>query len=197
MEVSQQNWHDVEKYFYDTYVKFKETGDTIYRINGVNSEYITAVSLNGEEVGIDLKNPYNIDFILPKKASFNMGTTAYHIARIPARQWKKGISKQNTMFSQYNEKQTWQGVAWNHAMLEGYVNKPSYVLPQDLKTHFQNGHIACAISPRIVVASNGNIFVDTVVVGKWSFEKELITTRQLFEIEMKTFFPFVKLKVLK
>lgn len=196
MEVSQNNWLDVEKYFYDTYVKFKETGDTIYRITGVNSEYITAVSLNGDEVGIDLKNPYKIDFLLPKKASFNMGNTAFHICRIPARQWKKGISKQNTSFTKYTNN-GWQVCGWDHAMLEGYVNKPSYAKVENLQELFNQGYAAAAITPRIVVASNGNIFVDTVVVGKWAFDKALITTRQLFEIEMKTNFPFAKLKVLK
>lgn len=196
MEVSQANWHDVEKYFYDTYVKFKETGDTIFRITGVNSEYITATSLQGEEVGIDLKNPYNIDFLLPKKASFNFGGTAYHISRIPARQWKKGISKQNTCFAAYTET-GWKNVSFDHALLEGFANKPAYIKAPDLKGFFEQGTKAAAISPRIVVANNGNIFVDTVVVGKWALDKELITTRQLFEVEMQTNFPFAKLKVLK
>ena len=197
MEVSQSNWHDVEKYFYDTYVKFKETGDTIYRINGVNADFITAVSLDGEEVGIDLKKPYTIDFLLPKKTSFNRGNTAYHVSRIPARQWKKGISKQNTMFSAYSPSHGWKMVTWDHSLLEGFVNKPGYAQPGELKTLFANGHDAVAITPRMVVASNGNIFVDTVVIGKWAFDKELITTRQLFELEIKTNFPFAKLKVLK
>lgn len=197
MEVGQHNWHDVEKYFYDTYVKFQETGDVIYRITGVNSEYITAVSLQGDEVGIDLKKPYTLDFILPKKTSFNMGQTAFHVSRVPARQWKKGICKANTNFAKYSAAKGWHGISWDHALLEGFVNKPGYVSAANLKQLFEQGYESAAISPRIVVANNGNIFVDTVAVGKWTFDKELITTRQLFEIEMKTNFPFAKLKVLK
>src|SRR5687767_7922141 len=97
------NVDDINRYYRNTYVKFKETGDRLMYISDVNSHRIVGQADTGgdgppEEFVIYLSeaHPYEIDYVLPHKSFFQAADKAVLLSRIPAKQYQRGISQHNT-----------------------------------------------------------------------------------------------------
>ncbi len=194
MLVNPGTYEDCKKYYQHCWVKFKEEGDHLFYVTNVDNKYIYTKDINEGEALIDHREGYTIDYVLPKKAVFQHGENAVMLSRIPARMWKKGMNKQNTEFKILHHSGWFSGDFDIH-IINGFVNKPSYYSAEDALNEFEKSeHLkSVALSPRISMCHKGNIYIDTVLVGKYSSEKKKISHRKLFNIEMKALFPSVLL----
>lgn len=188
MFVNSQNFDDVKKYFQHTYVKFKETGDHIWHIDTVSSNEILCTDKSKEQVGIDLTIGYNLEYILPRKAVFQFGRKAIMLSRIPARQWKKGMCKANTAFHTLSADGSWLSYGFEIDLIEGFVNKPSYYPVEQALKDFQNDLVSVALTPRISMSKNGKIYIDSVLVARYTEEDQKITCRKIFAPEISKVF---------
>ena len=75
------NANDIEKYYYNTYIKFKEFGDRLFYIQGVTSEKVFGLDENDDyfELLLSDEAPYEVDYILPNKACFSYSDTVYQL----------------------------------------------------------------------------------------------------------------------
>lgn len=191
MFVNTDNWEDCRKYYEHTFTKFKETGDTIFYIQKVTPESILATDINDNEVGIYLESGYNLDFVLPRKTVYQYGVNAVIIQRIPAKQWKKGMCSGNTQTLTLSI--DWMTINFDIKIIEGFVNKPSYISSKDAVPRLIDGTLtSAALSPRFSMNYNGAIFLDTVVVGTMSFDQGIVKAKKIVEKEIKELFPTFK-----
>lgn len=200
MFVSQENWEDCKKYFEGCWVKFKEEGDNkIWNINEVNTKYIVAQGIDKETIGIDLSVGYTIDYVIPKKTTFQLGEEAVNLSRIPARQWKKGMNKQNTLFSHLSAANGWINGTFNPQVINGFVNKPTYYSYKDAEREFKKSEhlLSAALDPRIAVTRLGAVYIDSVMVAKWNIEKESLVIKKIFVPEIAAVFPNIHYRVVK
>lgn len=200
MFASKDNWEDVKKYYHQTYVKFKEEGDTLFHIDRVDPDKIVAKATNGELVGIDLTIGYNIEYVIPGKAVFQYGNIVVMLSRIPARMWKKGMSSQNTKFEAFDKSGKWTKIPFSAELIEGFINKPCYTEPKEALKEFVNPNStleAAALTPRITFGRNGKLMVDQTIVAKYDFDTKIFTVKALFQKEVAELFPNTQIKVVK
>jgi hypothetical protein len=197
MYVNKDSWEDVKKYYAQTFVKFKETGEDIFYIKEVNSSEIVAENIQGEEVGIIVENGYNIDYILPRKTLYQEGSTIVMLSRVPARMWKKGLNKQNTKFETWVG-DNWVGQSFSIQRVNGFVNKPGYYQPDTVLSQLGNSvYYGWALNSRMWVCSSGQIYIDKTAIGKINKEKNVILVKPLFESDIREVFKdLVKYKTL-
>jgi hypothetical protein len=199
MFVNRDNYEDIKKYYQGCFVKFKETGEHIWHIDHVDPDKIVCSDSKKEEVAIDLDIGYEMDYILPKKTVFQFGDHAMMLSRIPARQWKKGMSKLNTKFVRLTGAGSWGMVDFSISYIEGFTNKPSYYDAQDSLKEFANLNSAlgsAAITPRISMCRDGKVFIDTVLVGKFDLNEKTFICKKIFQPELAHYFKDFKAKYL-
>lgn len=178
------NWQDGDKYFTGCFIKVKEYGDTICRVEKVSAEGIWCTDEFGNNVCIELdgsvtnKVGYDLDYILPKRTWFQMGECAVFLNRNPARQWKKGICKQNTMLFSMMGSGKLAPEGLNFTTLHAYTHKPANhnKLPE-------NGNIngeSLAIHPRFAVSREGSLFLDLTEIGKVLWKDKTVLVKKLF-----------------
>lgn len=199
MLVNQESWEDFKKYYEKTWVKFpKLSQDTLWFVERVTPEFAEVSTSNHDEAMIDLKRGYDMDFVIPKKTVYQYGDSAACLSRIPARMWKKGMSKANTQF-QVLLPQGWMAVNFDPQIIEGFINKPSYldVYPNITKLQGENPElISMAITPRISMNGKGNVFIDSVMVAKYVPKTSTITVKSLFAPEIVPHFNKEKVKLI-
>jgi hypothetical protein len=190
MYIDKHNTADIVKYFHNTYVKFKEEGDKIFRIKRVNPNHVLVEDCRGEEAIIDLEEGYHLDYVMPKKTVFQVGESSYFLSRIPARMWKKGMSVDNTQFQVLSSTGMWVPTSFDINTLESFVNKPCYFKLDDAIANFTGatGLQSAALTPRISISKNGSVHIDTVMVGKYSFAKKELTYKAIFREELSKVF---------
>jgi len=168
MLMSKNNWNDIKKYYLGTFVKFKETGDRIWKITSVLPHEVQAVDVSGFIVCIDLSEPYELDYIIPSRVLYQDGPYAKLLCRIPARQYSRGISAENTTILVLSEGGQWATGAMTMESLQGFVDKPCYQsldnLTQDYYSH--------ALNPYFAVSRNGNLFCTNVKIGELNFQNK-------------------------
>jgi len=192
MYVNQDNWEDCKKYYEHTFTKFKETGDTIFYINKVTPDDIVAVDINKNEVGIDLTVGYNLEYVIPRKTVYQYGSRAYMISRIPAKQWKKGMCSSNTQIHYLDDQ--WMLTEFDMNKIEGFVNKPSYLTSAQGIPKLLNGEcVSIALSPRFSMNNTGYVYLDSCIVGEYSFSNNVLKGKKIFAPEFKTLFPNTQL----
>lgn len=185
------NYQDVDKYFRNCFIKVAEYGDTLFFIEKVTPEGIFGQDEHGEPVCVEFdgkelgKVGYHLDYIIPKKAFFQVKDKAVLLGRIPARMWKKGISKENTCFYVFGERITTIDVGFE--ILKAYVQKPIYLPYTELKDK-----VSLALSPRVALHKNGFIFVDSTKVGRYYDSSKTIICKKLFLNDLKPLFPGIK-----
>lgn len=200
MFVNKENWDDCKKYYQDTWVKFKEGGDNkIFYISEVNPKYILAKDINNEIIGVDLEEGYTIEYAIPKKTTFQLGEYALHLFRVPARQWKKGINKQNTNFSYLNPGSGWLNYTFDANVINGFVNKPTYYTIENAINEFKTSeHLkSAALDSRTSMTNKGMVYIDTVPVARADLEKEQVVVKKLFEPEITQLFQNFKIRTVK
>lgn len=189
MKVSRNNYEDAQKYYRNTYVKLKETGDEVLLVKNASSEEMLFTTTEGEVVGIDFREgqEYEIEYIIPGRCVFQWGDRAYALWRIPARQYYRGMHPENTRFMCFDATGRSCKVSLDGKVLASFVNKPVYYNIDNAVKQLHKGDLSsCALSPDFFISRNGLIktAVGTTVAAV-SFETGTIKHIKLFETELK------------
>lgn len=125
MQFIPEAWRDIDRYYRDTWVKFQEFGERLFYIHNVSSEQVTGKDQDGDEFVLYLTNemPYTLSYVLPHRAVFQHKGEAFILQRMPARQYKRGLSSENTIIKRVVDNKT---VDFRIEYLTAYVNKQSY-----------------------------------------------------------------------
>lgn len=190
MILSSENWQDINKYYKGTFVKCKESGDRIWKITGVDCNEVSMVDVAGFNVHIDLtEGDYELDFILPSRAVFQLGQYAALIRRIPARQYSRGISSTNTGFFLLKDGK-WYSSDLTMDVLQQFADKPCY---QSLE-FFPDDFYSYALSPQFSVDKCGLLFCVNVTIGHVDFTQKRVSVNKLFLEDVKDYFKGFKIE---
>lgn len=197
MYIDPKNWSDGEKYFSGCFIKVKEYGDTLVRVDKVTPEALWGVDAHGENICIEIdgketgKVGYDLDYVIPKKSYFQWGSRAVLLQRIPARMWKKGLNKQNTSLVHMTEVGSFSQLSLSFEALQAYVNKKMFGTLEDLQTCE-----SVALSPRIAMCKAGLLYVDRTAIGKYYSSRKTITVKKMFVPEVTKVLQGVKIVTL-
>jgi len=91
-------WQDIRKYYENSYVKFLEYGEELFFITRVRENGILGTDASGAEFSLSLDEdaPYHLTYNLPHKGLFQMDNSTYLLHRVPAQQYSRGITNNNT-----------------------------------------------------------------------------------------------------
>ena len=194
MKISKENYDDIKRYFYHTYVKIKEFGDKVWFVTNVNSQEVRLEDVDGCEVYIDLASEYELDYVIPPRTMFQRGPSAVLLQRIPAKQYYRGMHSSNTKFSYLKGNGGFAQMDWNIKVVQEFVDKPCY---QTIESFQDNPDMldSYALSPIMAVAQNGSLFVGRQKVGMFKFPSRKIKIAPLFEKMAKTMFPMYEVSV--
>lgn len=196
MLINSSNYEDIRKYFLHTFVKVQEYNDQLFYVKQVDPAYVYLESTDQQiDFRIDLTKDYNLNYIIPRKTVYQFNNVAACLARIPARQFKKGLCKQNTQISLLGAT-GWGPIEFSMTTIEAFINKPAYMsVAQFMEV---SGEVqSAALSPRFAVSRGGAVYLDTTLVAKANFETKIVTTRKVFEPDIAKLFPNFEKKVLK
>lgn len=184
MIFNEQSRKDIERYYTGTYVKFKETGDRIFKIVSCRSEGVKAMDSAGFEVWIDLSEDYHVDYIIPGRKIFQMGECAAMLYRKPARQYFRGMHPENTGFVILSPNGEWKECPVDFGHIESFINKGEY-----LKPDFQRQHLTSyAVDDQIAIAQNGAIVFGYNPIGYFKPTDKVVMHESMFGREIKDIF---------
>ena len=153
------NWEDISRYYRNTYVKFKETGERLFFIRRVDAYSVTGTDEDGTEFELFLgdDHPYEVDYILPRKSFYQWGKKACLLQRIPAKQYQRGTSNGNTSITSINK----AGGVGKHEVsfdsLKPYVTKQKFpALDEAIANKARNQSVV--LSPCIAYAAEARAF---------------------------------------
>jgi hypothetical protein len=167
MQFNSYTWEDIQRYYRHTYVKFKETGDTLFYIRDVRPEHVTGTDEDGTEFKLFLNydDPYEVDYVLPNKSYFQFAKRACMLQRIPAKQYRRGICADNVRITGLSKTGGLTAIEVNFESLKAFVGKQAFpslrtVLLQKSKP------LSVALSPRFAyVPEPGYLFCDQTCVA--------------------------------
>lgn len=182
------NYEDINKYYRHTFVKFKETGDTLYYIRDVNHHLIRGTDQDGTEFELYLSNehPYEVDYVLPNKSFFQLAKSACLLQRIPAKQYRRGLCHENTRITRIGKAGNLVALDLSFDVLKAFVAKQQFpslktILLQKAKP------VSIALSPRFAYVPDANaIFADTTAVAFVDKkEKTILMIHPIFKPEIQ------------
>jgi hypothetical protein len=184
------NIDDIRRYYLQSYVKLRDFGETLCFLEDIVNKVVDDMSVrcvtgtlsNGDLFSLPLwaDQPYEVEYVLPKKSLFVYEKQLHHLRRLPARQYHRGICQENTAIVSFSRGR-WQGVELTATLLQAYVDKPDIVLPTQASASKSSGPIM--LSRRFALDPvNERVFCDTVVVGV--FDNGGVRVKNLFYPEM-------------
>ena len=187
MIFNSSNHEDISRYYRNTYVKFKETGDTLYYIRNVNSEVVRGVDASGGEFELWLsdEHPYEVDYILPSKSYFQYKKRACLLLRVPAKQYQRGLSNSNTRVNALGKTGSVNAVELTFDVLTEFVNKQAFPSLSKAVLNKAKDH-SVVLSPRFAyVPDMKAIFADAILVAEVNPEDKLVVVRHpIFKPEL-------------
>lgn len=178
---------DISKYYKNSFVKFEEFGDEFFQITGISSKAVKFKRANGDEGEIALHEdaPYDLKFTLPHKSYFQKGQNAYLLARLPARQYSRGITGENCIIYGLTANGEFVNSGLNFTMLQAFANKPHFLSITDSVR--MKSMKSCCLSPRFAVCSVGGVYVDTVHIGSYQIDQKrtIFKVRPAFHLELR------------
>lgn len=119
-------WQDIRKYYEGSYVKFAEFGDKLFFIQTVRENEIRGIDEDDEPfvLTLDEEAPYNLTYTLPHKGLFSLDGVAYLLYRVPAQQYSRGITSNNTKIMSVADGRS---LSLSFERLRAYVQKQPYV----------------------------------------------------------------------
>lgn len=172
MIFTSDNIDDIRRYYRNTYVKFRDLGETICYIGDIQLKVIEGESVycvtgktsTGDLLTIPLwpEQPFEVEYVLPKKAFFLYNNKLHQLRRIPARQYSRGICSENTSVVSYNSSGSATGVEITAELLQAYVDKPNIKIPSATDLSKQqpillSRRIALVGTPKIVMVDLWNV----------------------------------------
>jgi hypothetical protein len=200
MQFNSYTWEDIHRYYRHTYVKFKETGDTLFYIRDVNVESVAGTDQDGTEFKLFLNydDPYEVDYVLPNKSYFQFAKRACMLQRIPAKQYRRGVCADNVRITGLSKTGGLTAIDVNFESLKAFVSKQAFpslrtVLLQKSKP------LSIALSPRFAfVPEAGYLFCDQTCVAQ--IDKRAKTIRilhNIFKPEIEALIAGAELEILK
>lgn len=126
MIFSKETYNDIIRYYKDTVIKLKESGDRLWKVDYINSNEVQLTDTDGFHLYLDLNDPYEVDYPLPGRAVFQMGDVAALLVRKPAKQYKRGLSNENTSLVYLSDTMGWRSLDFSIHTLQQFVDKPCY-----------------------------------------------------------------------
>jgi hypothetical protein len=159
---------DIQKYYRHSYLKFKETGDMLFHLEHVDRTMIAGTIEDGRDFKLYLaeEEPYEVDYILPHKSFFQNGEHAMMLERIPAKQYHRGITDENTKvcYRKNGPGDEIKQVPLNFGVLKAFVQKQKF---RPLSEAIKDPAFSSALSPRMMYARGPRqIYVDFLPVAK-------------------------------
>lgn len=188
MEWRPTTWEDIRKYYADTYIKIPDTGDQLWYVLNVSPDGVILRSTDepAEETLLELHEdqPYIVEMILPHKSTFQYQDLVCFIERIPAQQYRRGISSSNCKLWIMTQNGTWQQTGLEGKILNAYVNKQVFSPLSILKK--TPSLLGIALSPRWSInKALGRVFVDTIAVGSVNLDKKTYTIPSIIQPEFE------------
>lgn len=183
------NYDDIRRYYSNTIIKLPQlTGDRLWQIVNISMDEIKLVDVDGMEIYIDLEEEYEVEYPLPGRVVYQMPDGMAGILwRKPAKQYYRGLHKDNTALSVYRENGELIGNSWSLKTLQEFVDKPCY---QDVNCINLDEGISWALNPHMVVCKMGHVKVLGTTVAAASFkDKTLTCLKPLFKPELVKAFP--------
>lgn len=188
MIFNSSNYEDINRYYRNTYVKFKETGDVLYYIRTVHRELVRGTDETGTEFELWLsdEHPYEVDYILPNKSYFQYKKRACSLTRIPARQYQRGLSTGNTRIHSLSRTGGVNALELDFDLLKSFVSKQQF-LKIDKAAINKAEDYSIALSSRFAyLPDTKHIFADNVVVAELNkVENKIIMRHPIFTPEVK------------
>ena len=182
------NYEDIRKYYNHTIIKLPElSDDRLWQILSITPDEVKLQDVDGMEIYMDLNDPYTVEYPLPSRTVYQHQDRAALLTRKPAKQYYRGLHKDNTQLAFYRNDGVLSLIGWDIGVLQQFVDKPAY---QDIYTiNLEEGY-SWALSRHMAVARTGNIMVLNKCVGIANFtEKTVLMQNQLFKPEVKEVFP--------
>ena len=189
---------DIRRYYRNTYVKFKETGDTLFFIKDSNAH--CAYGVNEDEVPFELyysdEFPYEVDYVLPNKAYFQLGSNACLLQRRPAKQYQRGICSENVQVKSLGGTGALVPKGLSFEILKAFVTKQAYysfTAALSNKEKFSS----YALSSRMAYSTKAkHIFIDDVAVASVDTKTKTINNpHSIFLPELSALVQGTKFKV--
>lgn len=180
---------DIERYYRNTYVKFKGFGDLLFYIQRVTPENITGVDENGDDFVLTLSEdaPYQLDYILPNRALFQYKDRVAMLQRIPARQYKRGLCPENVRIIRPGVAESSNGgqIDISFDSLKVFVNKPQYrTLKEAVYSKTRDKEVA--LTPRAWFSRlNQALYFDRAGVAAFNRDAKRWTTVSGFKEEVQ------------
>jgi hypothetical protein len=183
---------DIQKYYLNTFLKFKETGDLLLYLTGVDNHAITGQVEDGREFKLYLSetDPYEVDYILPHKSFFQYEGNAVMLQRIPARQYFRGISPENTAVVFKVPGQTeLNKIPLKFEVLKAFVKKQKFMSLSEAIAVKGAAIESVALGPRMMyMRRNKTIFVDFTPIAKVATDnKHLVIIAPIFKEDLQEF----------
>ena len=192
----QKNYEDIKRYYNNTIIKLPElSGDRLWQIVHITPAEVKLIDVDGMEIYMDLEHEYQVEYPLPGRAVYQMsGGSAGILYRKPARQYFRGLSKENTALGRYTSSGDIVGASWGIHTLQEFVDKPCY---QDVNTiDFNNDfNESWALNKHMVLCRQGPVIVQTKRIALvYTEDKTVIVIHELFKPEIKAAFPGWEIK---
>jgi hypothetical protein len=183
------NYEDIKRYYANTIIKLPQlSGDRLWQIVSISMDEVKMVDVDGMEIYIDLNEEYEVEYPLPGRVVYQTtdGRAAL-LHRRPAKQYYRGLHKENTSLMYYGGGGELHSMGWNIHTLQEFVDKPCY---QDVNTiDFDCGE-SWALSPHIALSSCGRLLaLSTTIAVVDKKAKSIAMVKSLFTPEVKQLFP--------
>ena len=180
------NYEDIKKYFQGSYMKFPLIGDEVVFVENVSTRGMTGQQTKTDEhdaweftFGPEWEMP-EMEFLLPKKSFFEYDGHAYLLCRIPAKQYSRGITDDNTCIAVLGA-EGFCSVGLTLPLLNAYTAKPVF------KGFRLEGYgSSYPVSSRMAVDPQGRIFIDKIRIGHLAIsERKISCNVEMFAPEIE------------
>lgn len=181
-------YDDIKRYYSGTIIKLPQlSDDRLWQIMSISMDEIKLVDVDGMEIYIDLNEEYEVEYPLPGRVVYQMAGQAGLIFRKPAKQYYRGLHKDNTSLSYYTVEGHLSNCLWSIKTLQNFVDKPCY---QDPETINLDDGDSWALNKYMAVTRSGAVMVLTQKVAQVNWgEKTIKVEKPLFIPEIKQAFP--------
>ena len=191
------NYDDICRYYKNTIIKLPElSGDRLWQIVSINPDEVRLVDVDGMEIYMDLDHEYNVEYPLPGRAVYQQ--TSGHagmLFRKPAKQYYRGISKENTGLSRYSASGDLVGVSWSIQTLQEFVDKPCYQTVESIDLN-ESPYDSWAINKYMAVCRYGPVMIQNRKIASALWDSKTVhLSYPMFKEEIKAAFPGWKVKV--
>lgn len=185
------NYEDIKRYFNNTIIKLPEiSGDRLWQIISISPEEVHLEDVDGVEVYIDLNEEYEVDYPLPGRTVYQAADRACILVRKPAKQYYRGLHKENTGLSYFNADGGLSAFSWSLSTLQQFVDKPAYQNPDTIC--LEEG-LSWALNRHMAVCRNGYVMVLNRPIGIVDWKtKTYKVVHSLFKPELVAAFPNFK-----